>query len=237
MKLRDYYRTEGEPWNRIRNSLAPRLLWAVHAPLMCTMHFSASGLENGAAYLEGQNEGAGAIFVTWHDVMLFPMYTFQQHDVHVIVSHSRSGQLAAALWRIHGWPTIWGSAGKREGISALRSGVKKLRNGKSIGFTPDGPLGPRHQAQPGVVYLASNANAKVIPLGVAVSQQWSLPTWDKHCIPKPFAKAHLHAGKILEVPSGLDRDGIEEWRVRIENAMKEAQQEALQKLTEATATA
>lgn len=232
MKLRDYYRTESEPWNSIRNMVSPRLLWMLHAPLMCTLRLSGSGLEEGASYLQGREDNPGSILVTWHDVMLIPMFTFQHHDVHVIVSHSRSGQLAAALWRLHGWPTIWGSAGKREGITALRKGVTKLRQGKSIGFTPDGPLGPRHRAQPGVVHLASHSGAKIVPLGVAVSKQWSLPTWDRHCIPKPFAKAHLHAGETLAVPPGLDRDGVEEWRLKIENAMIEAQREAERKLKE-----
>ncbi|MEO6906548.1 MAG: lysophospholipid acyltransferase family protein, partial [Abditibacteriaceae bacterium] len=209
---------------------SPRLLWVLHAPLMCTLRLSGSGMEEGASYLEDQNTGPGSILVAWHDVVLIPMFAFQHHGVHVIVSHSRSGQLAATLWRLHGWPTIWGSTGKREGITALRKGVSKLREGKTVGFTPDGPLGPRHKAQPGVVHLASYTGAKVVPLGVAVSRQWSLRTWDRHCIPKPFAKVHMHAGRVLEVPPGLDRDGVEEWRLRIENALREAQDEAARQL-------
>ena len=230
MKIREYYRSDSEPWNQFRNRLVPQFLRAVHAPLMCSMRLTGSGMSGGAEYLDGRNNGPGAIFVVWHDMMLFPMFVFQYHNVHVIVSNSRSGQLAAALWRLHGWPTIWGSAGKRAGISALRIGVSALRKGKSIGFTPDGPLGPRHQAQPGVVHLASHSGAPVVPLGVAVTRQWQLSTWDRHCIPKPFSHAHLHAGAPLQVPPKLEREQVEEWRMRIQNSMREAQVEAQQRL-------
>jgi hypothetical protein len=37
---------------------------------------------------------------------------------------------------------------------------------------------------------------------------------------------------MLDAPPGLDRDGVEEWRLRIENAMLEAQSDAERKLQE-----
>lgn len=222
MGFRHYFWTKGEPWNGIRSQLAPQTLRAIHAGLMCSVRITTSGMVQGKSYLERQNSGPGAIFPVWHDVMLFPMYLFQNKGIGVIVSQSRSGQVAAALWRLHGWPTTWGSTKKQEGVPALRKGIALLKSGQSLGFTPDGPLGPRHHAQPGVVYLAAMTGAPIFPLGVALSRAWRLPTWDRHAIAQPFCRVHLHLGSPLHIPRNGAKTDLEGWRSKVESEMKNA---------------
>lgn len=233
MGFRHYFWTKGEPWNGIRSQLAPQTLRVIHGGLMCSASFTTSGVAQGRSFLERENVGPGAIFPVWHDVMLFPMYLFQQKGIGVIVSQSRSGQVAAALWRLHGWPTNWGSTKKQQGVPALRKGISLLRSGQSLGFTPDGPLGPRHQAQPGIVYLAAMSGAPIFPLGVALNRAWRLPTWDKHAIAMPFCRIHLHLGAPIHVPRDAAKTDLEMWRVHVENEMHIAMQTAREKLRQA----
>lgn len=231
MGFRQYFWTKGEPWNSLRSQIAPQSLRALHSTLMCGVRVSSSGISNGHAHLVRESGGPGAIFPVWHDVMLFPMYLFRNRGIGVIVSQSRSGQIAAALWRLYGWPTTWGSTKGQQGVPALRKGVSVLRSGNSLGFTPDGPLGPRHQAQPGIVYLAAMSGAPVFPLGVAITRAWYLPTWDRHVIPKPGAQVHLHLGEPIHVPKEAARDETEVWRQRIEDGLKKAMATAQEKLS------
>lgn len=222
MGFRHYFWTKGEPWNSVRSQIAPQTLRALHSGLMCGVRLSSSGVHQGREYLEREQNGPGAIFVVWHDVMFFPMYLFRDKGVGVIVSQSRSGQVAAALWRLYGWPTTWGSTKGQQGVPALRKGISILKSGQSLGFTPDGPLGPRHCAQPGVVYLAASSGAPVFPLGVGISRAWRLGTWDRQVIPQPMSHAHLHLGEPIHVPREGARSDVELWREKIERAMLDA---------------
>lgn len=216
---RDYFWSRGEPWNSIRSALVPRLLQAVHSSLMLSLRLSASGLGQMPEIVDRPPDDPperGALFVCWHDHTLVVLHLFQKRNIGVMMSRSRAGQMQAAFWSLYGWPIIWGSSKKREGIRALREALRLLRGGQSVAFSPDGPKGPRHQAHAGVIYLASNAPSAIIPLGVASDAFWQLPTWDRYLIPKPFARVHVHMGPPLLVPPNLSRDEMDAWQRRIE---------------------
>lgn len=226
---RHYFWTTGEPWNSIRSWLVPRILRAAHCSLMCTLRISTSGIPHGAQYLQ-PGCPVGALFVTWHDLTLMPLHLFRHLNLGIMTSRSRSGQVQAAFWRLYGWHTVWGSTKKREGIKALREVLRLLGEGRSFAFTPDGPKGPRHYAHPGVVYMASHASSVIMPLGIAASNYWRLPTWDRYCIPKPFARVHVHLGEEMQIPADLSREQMEEWRCRVEVEINRAQTAAQREL-------
>jgi lysophospholipid acyltransferase (LPLAT)-like uncharacterized protein len=195
---------------------------------MCTLRVRMSGVAPAHELMVKGNtgDGHGPLFVLWHDHSLLPLHLFRHRNIGTMMSRSRAGQMQAALWNLYGWPTVWGSTFKREGIQALREVLRGLRGGQAFAFTPDGPKGPRHRAQPGVVYLASKAPTVVIPVAVAASRAWYLPTWDKYLIPKPFSHVHLHIGEPVEVPTDLSREDTEHWRQRIEELLDAAVQVA-----------
>jgi lysophospholipid acyltransferase (LPLAT)-like uncharacterized protein len=188
---------------------------------MLSLRISVSGGAQLPGILDEPRE-RGVLFVCWHDHTFVPLHVCRRKNIGVMMSRSRTGQIQAAFWRLHGWPTVWGSAKKREGILALRETLRLLRSGQSLAFTPDGPKGPRHEAKPGVVYMASNAPAAIIPLGVASNRFWQLPTWDRYLIPKPFARVHIHLGQPLEVPPNLSKDDMAQWQARVQDAISAA---------------
>jgi lysophospholipid acyltransferase (LPLAT)-like uncharacterized protein len=226
-KFRRYFWSTGEPWNSIRSWFLPQFLRVMHSLLMSTLKITTSGAGRSALLLDKE---IGIIYVTWHDLTLMPLHIFRHKNIGVMMSTSHSGQIQAAFWRMYGWPTTWGSTKKREGIRALREVIRLLRSGRSFAFTVDGPKGPRHQAHAGAIYLASNAPTVVIPLGVAASHYWQLPSWDKYLIPKPFAEVHVHIGAALKVPENLSRDETAKWQEKLAEIINEANSEAQRQL-------
>lgn len=229
MKLRDYFWSKGQPWRGIRSYTVPRLLRLLHSVLMLTVRVSTTGIHRSKGYY-GKSEGPGALFVLWHDHTLVPLHLFRFRGIGVMMSTSRAGRMQAAFWSLYGWPIVWGSTKKKEGVAALREVLRLVRGGAMFGFTPDGPKGPRRTAYPGVVYLASKAPAIVMPLSVAASDYWQLSTWDRYLIPKPFSRVHVHLGEPLHVPPDLTKIESEEWRLKIEAALNDAEKCAHQQL-------
>lgn len=220
-QLRDYFWATGEPWNGIRIWLVPRLMRVAHSLLMTTLRFSASGV--GRAW---QYENQAALFVIWHDLTFVTLHFFRDKNVGAMMSTSRAGRMQAAFWNLYGWPIVWGSTNKRAGVRALREVMNGLRAGRWFAFTPDGPKGPRHRANAGAIYLASNAPAVVIPIAVSASSAWRLPTWDKYLIPRPFSRVHIHMGEPTFLPGKLSKEEMAQWQTRVEEMLSEAQREA-----------
>lgn len=221
--FRHYFWNKGEPWNSVRTWALPRLMRGLHCSLMATLRVSCSGIKRSGSMLDQE---MGIVFVTWHDLTLMPLHLFRNRGIGVMMSTSHSGQIQAAFFRSYGWPTTWGSTKKREGIRALREVVRLLRAGQSFAFTVDGPKGPRHKAHPGAIYMAANAPTVLLPLGVAASSYWNLPTWDRYLIPKPWARVHIHIGAPVAVPPDLPREENAAWQERIEAMINEANAEA-----------
>ena len=232
MGARPWFWSDIQPWYTLRNQVVPHLLHGLHAGLMCSLRITTSGLNQAHPYLNGDT-AQGALFIVWHDSLLLPMHLVRHKKMGVMVSRSRSGQIAAALWKLHAFPIVWGSTRKRAGIQAVREALGHLRAGQSIGFAPDGPQGPRHQAHPGVVYLAAQAPALIMPVGVAASAAWRMPTWDRHLIPRPFARVHLHVGAPIEVPQNVAREQIVHWQNIVTESLERAESTACRKLNEA----
>ena len=69
----------------------------------------------------------------------------------------------------------------------------------TIAFALDGPRGPAHVAQPGAVWLAKVTGNPIIPFHLEANRSWTLKSWDRTQIPKPFATVALaFAAPIIE---------------------------------------
>lgn len=188
---------------------------------MLSIRLSTTGMHRTKGIYD-RTEAPGTLFILWHDHTFVPLFLFQGRGIGTLMSTSRAGQMQAAFWKLYGWPIVWGSTKKRAGVTALREILKKMREGAVFGFTPDGPKGPRHEAHGGAVYLASKAPAILLPISVAASRAWQLPTWDKFLIPKPFSRVHVHVGEPISIPPNLSREETLEWQSKIAEALNEA---------------
>jgi lysophospholipid acyltransferase (LPLAT)-like uncharacterized protein len=68
-------------------------------------------------------------------------------------------------------------------------------------LTVDGPRGPRGHVHRGIVALAQNNDAVIIPMTVVLSKRWVLNTWDRLEVPKPFAKVYTFWGCPIDPAS------------------------------------
>lgn len=151
--------------------------------------------------------GKNVIYAFWHSDMIVPGFMLRKLGVKVLVSQHRDGGYLADALEMAGFDTVRGSS-TRGGARAMVQLTKSARKGSSVMITPDGPRGPRHIVQPGIIFLAKKTGLPIIPMSVKTSKYWQLPSWDKFVIPKPFSKLTLVFGKPIYVSPELNNDDL-----------------------------
>ena len=139
----------------------------------------------------------------------------------VLTSASDDGATVAAAMACFGMGSVRGSSSRR-GAAALVTLKNEILAGKHVCITPDGPRGPRYVVQPGLVKLASLTGVPIIPFLVNYEKYWTLDTWDKFQIPKPFSKIQVTFGKEIRIPAKLGREEFEMERKKVEEVMRDS---------------
>jgi lysophospholipid acyltransferase (LPLAT)-like uncharacterized protein len=106
--------------------------------------------------------------------------------------------------------------------------IRLMRRGIPTAFTIDGPKGPRHIAKAGACLLAKKTGDPILPLSFDAARFWSLKSWDKLQIPKPFSRARLKYGEPIYVPSDADDAVIEKTRELLQVKLDELDESAKQ---------
>ena len=88
-----------------------------------------------------------------------------------------------------------------------------------MAFTVDGPRGPRHEAKTGAVLLAKKTGNPMLPFSVKCDRFWTIGSWDRLQIPKPFTRARFIVSAPIYVPRDADDDVIEQKRVELQTAL------------------
>ena len=96
----------------------------------------------------------------------------------------------------------------------------KLSSGRPAGFTVDGPRGPAGVAQPGAVWLAKATGNPVLPFHLEADRHWSLRSWDRTQIPKPFATVALAVGEPFDIPQDANEETVERGRQELEKRLR-----------------
>ncbi len=174
---------------------------------MGTLRFEREHVNLGRNLSKGGNK---VIYAFWHSELLMLGYICRDLDIHVLVSQHRDGELLSRVIRLFGYGTVRGSS-TRGGVRALINMIKMAARGKSLMLAPDGPRGPRHSVQPGIILLAKKSGLPIIPVAAKVSRSWKMPSWDKFVLPKPFAKVTMIYGKAINVPNDIDDDQMQEY--------------------------
>src|SRR5579871_1581279 len=172
-----------------------------------------------------ETHGKGTIFVTWHGRTLLPANVFHKKGYWALISLSRDGELQDHIFRRFGFQTVRGSTG-RGGVKGALQMARKVREGGVLAFTPDGPRGPSHKVQLGVILMAEKSGAPIIPVGISASRRWLAKSWDSYMIPQPFARAYWVAGDPIFVPPDLTAAGREAVAEQLEIAINRLEREA-----------
>jgi lysophospholipid acyltransferase (LPLAT)-like uncharacterized protein len=160
------------------------------------------------------------IYAFWHENMLLLAYQYGRRDIRVLISQHADGQLIAEACRHLKFRLVRGST-TRGGAEAVRQ-MLRLAGGSHLAITPDGPRGPRRQVQPGLVYLAAKTGLPIVPIGIAFHRAWRMRSWDRFALPHPWSAAECVTAEPIEVPEDADKEQLEAYRRRIEEAMSRA---------------
>ncbi len=164
------------------------------------------------------------VHVLWHNQVCAGPYIWRglypQRDCVVLTSASKDGAALAAAMKVFKVGSVRGSSSRR-GAAALIALKKAAKEGADLVVTPDGPRGPRYHLQAGVIKLAQTTGLKMIPMHFHYHSSWTLKTWDRFRIPKPFSKVTLELREVLEVPRKLTEDEFEAKRLTLETCLRE----------------
>jgi lysophospholipid acyltransferase (LPLAT)-like uncharacterized protein len=145
-----------------------------------------------------------------------------------LISPSKDGEIGAKLFDLLKVPVIRGSS-SHTGAKSLRDLYLAIkREGLSVATPPDGPLGPPGVFKPGWVNLARLTGAPMLPIAYAADRFWTLNTWDRLMIPKPFARIALALGDPVYAGPELDNIGLERLQERMEDELNELSKKARQ---------
>jgi lysophospholipid acyltransferase (LPLAT)-like uncharacterized protein len=160
------------------------------------------------------------IYAFWHENLLIPAYQYGRRDIRVLISQHADGGLIAEACRHLRFRLVRGST-TRGGVEAVRQ-MLRLGGKSHLGITPDGPRGPRRRVQPGLVYLAARTGLAIVPVGFAFGGAWRLPSWDRFALPHPWSAVSCVTTEPIRVPEGANRDRLEAYRLRVEQALHQA---------------
>lgn len=208
---------EGGLLHKISLRLAPMLVaWLVRL-WFATCRIRVHGLEHRQSTL-----GAGKTIVAsfWHYTLLFVFYQLRRDSAVVLVSASRDGEYIARLAGEFGFSTARGSRNNK-GMQALKDLLRAAGGGENTALVADGSQGPPLVAQPGAILVASRTGVPVLPMAWSASSYLAIPSWDRTAIPKPFSRVDYLYGEPLYVPADLKAEGIEQYRLELENRLNE----------------
>ncbi|WP_447979698.1 lysophospholipid acyltransferase family protein [Candidatus Nitrospira bockiana] len=115
-------------------------------------------------------QGRHIIIAFWHGRQLMMPLAYRGREAHILISQHRDGELIARVVGRFGLQAVRGST-TRGGVAALRQLIALGRSGVDLVVTPDGPKGPRHVVQAGVVQLAKATGMPIVPLTFGCSKK------------------------------------------------------------------
>lgn len=168
------------------------------------------------------------IIAFWHNRIVMMPKLYMDHrgaraaPAYMLISQHGDGRIIAWAIRVLGIRSVAGSS-SRGGLKALLELMRYGRAGSDMGFTPDGPRGPRCEVKEGIVVAAAKTGCVVVPCSYSTNRRWTLRSWDGMIIPKPFSCGVFMAGEPIAVASS---DDPEQARLKIQDALNEVSRRA-----------
>ncbi len=213
--------TEGL-WNTLLLRVVPVTLAMLMRLWFATCRVRVHNLDN---FLDPKKTGKPVIASFWHYSIIYFFYFVRGNRVTAMVSASRDGEYIARLARQFGYTAARGSKNNK-GVEGLKVLFRAIRGGDNCALVADGSQGPPRVAQPGAILLASRSGAPILPMVWSAERYFTIRSWDRTVIPKPFSPIDYFYGEPLFVPADLKSDGIEEYRLLLEQRLNALYAEA-----------
>jgi lysophospholipid acyltransferase (LPLAT)-like uncharacterized protein len=207
--------------------LQARLISSAGYPIIAALASTYRWRREGLQYLdEVERSGRQPIMAFWHGRILPATYFFRRRGIVVITSENFDGEWIAGIIERFGYGTARGST-SRGAVKALVRLKRDMAAGKPAAFTLDGPRGPAKIAQPGAVWLARATGNPIVAFHIESRRHWTLGSWDRTQIPKPFSNVAIAVGEPLEVAPEADDAALERARLDLEARLRTLESRAL----------
>ena len=175
----------------------------------------------GEEYLEKiKQSGKVPIYAFWHNRIFLATYYFRDQNIVVMASQSFDGEYISRFIQRFGYGAARGSS-TRGGVGAIVKMIRVMREKLPTAFTIDGPKGPRYEAKSGACILAKKTGNPIVPIIFEANSFWTIGSWDKLQIPKPFTKAKIIAAKPVFVEQNATDEEIEKSRQELQTKLDE----------------
>lgn len=210
---------------RLVLAVVPRLVWALLWVVGLTWRFEVIAEEGVTPVRTGQKAGP-EIYCFWHQCVLPCAMHFRSSGAVILISQSFDGELITRVLKLFGFDAVRGSSsrGAREGLLGL---ARVIDSGRTAIFTADGPRGPIYQTKLGPVKLAQMTGAPIGAFHLEPEHAWTMRSWDRFLIPKPFTRICVSWVQWTHVHANLHADEFEPKRVELNEAIERARLRAL----------
>jgi lysophospholipid acyltransferase (LPLAT)-like uncharacterized protein len=181
-----------------------------------TVRCHMEGVENLEQF---RARGEPVIFAFWHGQLLPLIHYHRNQGAVVLVSDHSDGEYIARVMLRHGFGLARGSS-TRGGVKGLKGILRAAREGRDLGFTPDGPKGPRQVFKWGALVAAQLTGLPVIPISLGADRAWQFKSWDRFMIPKPFSSLRIRYGAPRWVPRDAGKEALKMAALEMEEEMR-----------------
>ena len=150
-------------------------------------------VENESLWKNYRKQNHPVILCTWHQQFFAAIRhfkTYAPYNPGLMISQSRDGDLISGVANQTGWHTPRGSS-TRGGKMALTAMIAHIRQHGFGAHILDGPQGPMGKVKPGIIKMARETRAVIVPFYVRADRAWFFNSWDRFMLPKPFARVCL----------------------------------------------
>ena len=182
-----------------------------------TTRFEIEGWEH---WEEASRNGRLPIYTSWHNRIFLATYFWRRRRIVVMTSRSFDGEYISRFIQRFGFGAVRGSS-TRGGVGAIVEMVRLMRYGCPVGFTIDGPKGPRYVAKMGAVLLAKKTGHPILPFTITPNKFWELSSWDQFQFPTWFTRALVVIAPPIDVPNDADEESLEAKRKELQQALDE----------------
>jgi len=205
--------------------VVPRVVSAMVWAAGLTWRFEVIAEQGVIPVLFGEKPGP-EIYCFWHQCVLPCTVYFRHSRAVILISRSFDGELITRILRRFGFGAVRGSSsrGARDGLLGLK---RVLEKGKTAIFTADGPLGPIYQTKMGPIKLAQMTGAPIGAFHLEPEHAWTMRSWDRFLVPKPFTRIVVSWAQWTRVPADLPAGEFEAKREELNAALERARLRAL----------
>jgi lysophospholipid acyltransferase (LPLAT)-like uncharacterized protein len=200
----------------IVSGLLPPLAYLLILALKATYRVKHVNRENAARLWQA---GETSIVCFWHGRLFSAMpFASRLTRFKILISRHGDGEFITRVVRRFGIGAVRGSY-RKQSVASVREIIGALKQGTTIGITPDGPKGPRYVFKEGIVEIARMTQKPIVLLTFGASRAKTFGSWDRFLLAYPFSRVFLLWSDPIYIPKGSSRSEMESKRQDIEKIL------------------